>query len=149
MCGIAGIIHRGKPTNIGSEMSAMLQSMRHRGPDSTGYAVYGLPEAGEIVMRFKVAEREDMDRGFEIHRQVKERRAEVDARIQSLGGEIVSAEEGTEYAFRYQIKYAGDLRRLADYIEDVEGAEILSLGSALELIKDLGDANQVCGQYRL
>jgi len=80
---------------------------------------------------------------------VKERRAEVDARIQSLGGEIVSAEEATEYAFRYRIKYEGDLRRFSDYIEDVEGAEILSLGNSLELIKDLGDATQLCEQYRL
>jgi hypothetical protein len=41
------------------------------------------------------------------------------------------------------------LRRLADHIEDVDGAEILSIGHALELIKDLGDANRVCQQYRL
>jgi methylamine---glutamate N-methyltransferase subunit A len=149
MCGIAGIIHRGKPGNVGAEMTDMLRSLKHRGPDSTGYALYGLPEADEFVMRFKVAEGEDMQHGFDIHRQAKERRAEVDARIQSLGGEIIAADEATEYAFRYQVKYSGDLRRFADYIEDVEGAEILSLGSALELIKDLGDANQVCGQYRL
>ena len=105
MCGIAGIIHRGKPGNIGGEMTAMLRSLKHRGPDSTGYALYGPPGSGEFVMRFKVAEAEDMSHGFDIHRQVKERRAEVDARIQSLGGEIVSAEEATEYAFRYRIKY--------------------------------------------
>jgi hypothetical protein len=149
MCGIAGIIHRGKPGNIGGEMTAMLRSLKHRGPDSTGYALYGPPESGEFLMRFKVAEAEDMSHGFDIHRQVKERRAEVDARIQSLGGEIVSAEEATEYAFRYRIKYQGDLRRFSDYIEDVEGAEILSLGNSLELIKDLGDATQLCEQYRL
>ena len=38
MCGIAGIIHRGKSTNVGGEMQKMLQSLKHRGPDSTGYA---------------------------------------------------------------------------------------------------------------
>ena len=46
-------------------------------------------------------------------------------------------------------QYDGDLRRLADYIEDVEGAEILSIGIALELIKDLGDAPRVARQYSL
>jgi glutamine phosphoribosylpyrophosphate amidotransferase len=61
----------------------------------------------------------------------------------------VTAEVATEYAFRYRIKFDGDLRRLADYIEDVEGGEILSIGSALELIKDLGDATRVCEQYKL
>ena len=43
MCGIAGIIYRngngGRP--LGSDMTRMLQSMKHRGPDSTGYALYG------------------------------------------------------------------------------------------------------------
>ena len=38
---------------------------------------------------------------------------------------------------------------LADYIEDVEDVEILSIGHGLELIKDLGDANTVSGQYDL
>jgi glutamate synthase domain-containing protein 1 len=149
MCGIAGLIHRGKMSNIGAEMTAMLQSMKHRGPDSSGYAVYGLPESDQFIIRFKVAEQEDMHKGFDIHRQVKERRAEVDSRIQSLGGQVISAEEATEYAFRYRIGYQGDLRRFSDYIEDVDGAEILSIGTALELIKDLGDASQVAGQYRL
>ena len=41
MCGIAGIIHKGKSTNVGGEMQKMLQSLKHRGPDSTGYALYG------------------------------------------------------------------------------------------------------------
>jgi methylamine---glutamate N-methyltransferase subunit A len=149
MCGIAGIIHRGKKVNIGGEMTSMLQSMKHRGPDSSGYAVYGSPNPDQFVVRFKVAEQEDMQKGFEIHRQVKERRAEVDSRIKSLGAEIISAEEATEYAFRYRVRYPGDLRRFSDYIEDVEGAEILSIGTALELIKDLGDASRVAQQYHL
>ena len=33
--------------------------------------------------------------------------------------------------------------------EQIEGAEVLSFGSALELIKDLGDASQVSEQYGL
>ena len=36
MCGIAGLIHRDGATGVGKEMTAMLQSLRHRGPDSTG-----------------------------------------------------------------------------------------------------------------
>src|SRR5262249_4707839 len=34
-------------------------------------------------------------------------------------------------------------------IEEVEGAEILSIGNALELVKDLDDARRVCEQYKL
>ncbi len=149
MCGIAGIIHRGKTGAIGREMTLMLQSMKHRGPDSAGFAIYGTPRAGELAMRFKVAENEDLASGFEIHDQIKARRAAVDERIQSLGGEIVSAEQATEYAYLYRVKYDGDLRRFADYIEDVEDTEILSIGKGLELVKDLGDASQVSQQYKL
>ncbi len=149
MCGIAGLIHRGKTGDVGQEMTAMLQSLKHRGPDSTGYALYGRPNGQELVLRFKLAEQEEMSRGFEIHRKVKERRAEVGRRLAELGAKVIEEVEATEYAFRYRIHYDGDRRRLADYIEDIEGAEILSMGHRLELIKDLGDAARVASQYHL
>lgn len=149
MCGIAGLIHRGKSGAIGKEMTAMLQSLKHRGPDSTGFALYGVPDPGELVMRFKVAEQEDLAKGFAIHDHIKQRRAEVDRRLKELGVEVLSEQAATEYAYRYEFKFAGDLRRLADYLEDIPDAEILSLGNALELIKDLGDATRVSDQYEL
>ena len=56
MCGIAGIIHKGKSTNVGGEMQQMLQSLKHRGPDSTGYALYGTGGTQDYILRFKVGE---------------------------------------------------------------------------------------------
>ncbi len=85
MCGIAGLIHRNGSGNIGQEMTQMLQSLKHRGPDSTGYAIYGTPGRNEYVMRFKVAEQEDMAKGFDIHDEVKRRRAKVEERLNTLG----------------------------------------------------------------
>ena len=149
MCGIAGLIHRKKTGDIGTEMTKMLVSLKHRGPDSTGFALYGKPKGNELVLRFKVAEQEDMAKGFDIHQQVKDRRTEVDKRLTELGAKILKEEEATEYAFRYRIEYDGDRRKLADYIEDIDGAEILSMGLGLELIKDLGDATRVSEQYHL
>lgn len=149
MCGIAGLIHRGNSGAIGREMIAMLQSLKHRGPDSTGFALYGKRSGNQLVMRFKVAEQEDAKKGFRIRQQIKERKAEVGRRLAEIGAKVVSEETATDYAFRYTFDYGGDKRRLADYVEDVEGAEILSLGYALELIKDLGDATTVAGQYSL
>ena len=57
MCGIAGIIYRdgGGERHVGRDMTAMLQAMKHRGPDSTGYALYR-PEADGYVMHVKLAE---------------------------------------------------------------------------------------------
>ena len=63
MCGIAGIIHRNGTEDIGSEMTRMLQSMKHRGPDSSGFALYGPPD-DLFVMRLKLADpNEDRDFG--------------------------------------------------------------------------------------
>lgn len=149
MCGIAGLIHRGKSSDVGSEMTAMLQSLKHRGPDSTGFALYGNPIEGQYVMRFKVAEQEDMKRGFDIHQAVIERKAQVDSRLEEMGVNVVKKEQATEYSHRYTFSFDGDMKRLADFVEDIEGAEILSIGKGLELIKDLGDATVVSEQYSL
>ena len=149
MCGIAGIIHRGEQTNIGAEMTAMLQALKHRGPDSTGFALYGRPADNEYIMCCKVAEGEDIKSGFNIHQQITERKAALEQRMADLGVQIVSQEDVTEYACRYQINYDGELRGLIDFIEDIDNVEILSIGKALELIKDLGDASAVSGRYHL
>ena len=149
MCGIAGLIHRGKSADVGSELTSMLQALKHRGPDSTGFALYGHPRDDEYVMRFKVAEQEDMRHGFRIHDQVKERKAEVDKRLEESGVQKTAELDATEYAFRYRFSFNGDMKRTADYVEDIDGVEILSIGNALELIKDLGDATVVSEQYSL
>ncbi len=150
MCGIAGIIHReGKRGEIGREITLMLQAMKHRGPDSSGFAFYGDPREGELVMRLIVAEKESLSEGFEIHEEIKARKGEVKSRVESLGGKIVKQQEFMEYALLYRLEYCGDLRRLADYIEDIDGVEILSIGSRLEVIKDLGEAESVSEDYGL
>jgi len=130
-------------------MTAMLQSLKHRGPDSTGFALYGNPIEGQYIMRFKVAEQEDMKHGFDIHQAVKDRKQAVDQRLDELGVKIVNREQATEYSHRYTFSFDGDMRKMADFVEDVEGTEILSIGKGLELIKDLGDATVVSEQYSL
>jgi methylamine---glutamate N-methyltransferase subunit A len=149
MCGIAGVIHRDGVTSVGREMTAMLKSLKHRGPDSTGFAVYGASNPNEYVLRLKLAEQEDMTKDHHIRQKIRTRQAEVDKRLAELGAETVEVAEATPYAFRYRLRYAGDTRRLTTELEQIEGAEVLSFGSALELIKDLGDATQVSEQYGL
>jgi glutamate synthase domain-containing protein 1 len=149
MCGIAGVIHRGGATGVGQEMTAMLQSLKHRGPDSTGFAVYGLTTPDEYVMRLKLAEAEDLETDHKIRDKIRDRQAQVDTRLAELGVETLEVAEPRPYAFRYRLRYSGDTKQLATDIEQIEGAEVLSFGSALELIKDLGDATRVSGQYGL
>ncbi|MDC0238944.1 glutamine amidotransferase [Candidatus Thioglobus sp.] len=150
MCGIAGIIHKqaGKGANIGEQMTSMLQALKHRGPDSTGYAMYG-EDNGNQIMRFKVAEAADLEGSYDIHAAIEERLALIDSRLAELGVKVVKKESPTEYAHRYEIDFSGDMKKVADFVEDIEGVEILSIGNSLELIKDLGDAAIVSGQYGL
>ena len=80
MCGIAGIIYRegGGEHRIGRDMTAMLQAMKHRGPDSTGFALYR-PESEGYVMHVKLAEsngHQDFDLADRLNRLGIEQRLE-------------------------------------------------------------------------
>jgi glutamate synthase domain-containing protein 1 len=147
MCGIAGIIHRDGAASIGDELTAMLNSMKHRGPDSTGYAIYG-PADEMVIVRFMLAEPNDFT-GFGMDEKLERNRAEVESRLAKIGAEVATIQNETGYAFRATIRYGGDLKPLADYLEDIPGCKVLSLGSSLEIIKDLGDAYTVHDQYGL
>ncbi len=149
MCGIAGLIHRGNSSDIGAEMTSMLQSLKHRGPDSTGFALYGNGASDQYVMRFKAAEQEDMKNGFGMQDIIRKRKEQADARLAELGATVEVIDAPTDYSWRYVFRFGGDMRKLADYMEDIDGIEILSIGKALELIKDLGDAETVSNQYSL
>jgi len=147
MCGIAGIIYRDGAHPIGTDMTRMLQSMKHRGPDSTGYALYGKP-SNLVVMRYRLADA-NTPRDFEFSDRLQRNGAEVERRLVSIGARVQELEEETEYAFRVTLEYSGDLKELADYVEDVPDCEVLSLGNSLEIVKDLGDAETVSDGYRL
>jgi len=151
MCGIAGLIHRGKSTNVGKEMRDMLQSLKHRGPDSTGYALYGDNESKNYILRFKVGEnvKEGSSAEIEDSSVYENRKEQVNVAIDSMGVKIIEENKITPYSFRYIINTGDDLLELAQKIESVEMTEILSLGKSLELVKDLGDATVVANQYGL
>src|SRR2546428_9575325 len=145
MCGIAGIIYRdnGGSHNVGQDMTRMLQSMKHRGPDSTGYALYG-PVQQQLLMRYKLADSND-PRDFDFEQRLEHHRAEVERRLRALGAKNLEVEKETGYAYRVAFDYDGDLKAITDVVEDVPHAEGLSLGHSLQIVKDLGDAQEVAG----
>jgi methylamine---glutamate N-methyltransferase subunit A len=147
MCGIAGVIHKNGPSDIGAEITRMLQAMKHRGPDSTGFALYGQPTE-RVVMRIKLADpnsASELDFGERLERH----RLELEARLGKVGAMLDRIEIITEYACRVELDYEGDLKALVDYVEDIPGCEVLSIGHSLEIVKDLGDAVSVAEQYGL
>jgi glutamate synthase domain-containing protein 1 len=149
MCGIAGIIYKNGngAHRIGRDITAMLQAMKHRGPDSTGFALYRAP-AQEIVMRVKLADA-NTPRDLDFEDDLRRHRREVESRLRSAGADIRSIDESNEYSLTVTMHYDGDLKRLADHVESVPGAEVLSAGHSLEIVKDLGDARTVSAGYNL
>jgi glutamate synthase domain-containing protein 1 len=150
MCGIAGIIYRdgGGERRVGRDMTAMLQAMKHRGPDSTGYALYR-PEAEGYVMHVKLAE-SNGHQEFDLAERLNRQRADIEGRMKASGANISSIDATTsQHAMTVSFGFDGDLKQLADYIEDVRDTEVLSLGRSLEIIKDLGDAATVAADYKL
>jgi len=149
MCGIAGIIYRdgGGQRHVGRDMTAMLQAMKHRGPDSTGYALYR-PAAESYVMHVKLAE-VNGHRDFDFENRLRRQRIDVEARMKALGAHIERVDSSIEHALTVTFGHEGDLKQLADYVEDVRGVEVLSLGRSLEIVKDLGDAKTVADEYGL
>jgi glutamate synthase domain-containing protein 1 len=149
MCGIAGIIYKNGngAHRIGRDLTSMLQSMKHRGPDSTGYALYHAP-SHELTVRIKLADTTS-PRDLEFADDVGRRRRETEALLKAAGATVKATEEVNEYTYSATIDFHGDLKQLADYVESVPQAEVLSLGHSLEIIKDLGDARGVSAAYQL
>src|ERR687886_833307 len=116
MCGIAGILYRDGGANgaqaIGRDMTKMLQSMKHRGPDSTGYALYGQSQPA-ILMRYKLADA-NTPRDFEFDERLARPQRGVLARLAAAGAKVLDVREDTEYAYRVTLDYDADFKELAD-----------------------------------
>ncbi|MGB0097989.1 MAG: class II glutamine amidotransferase [Solirubrobacteraceae bacterium] len=149
MCGIAGIIYKNGngAHRLGRDMTQMLQAMKHRGPDSTGYALYHIPDR-ELVLRIKLADA-NTPRDIEFEDTLRRHRREVEQRLRAAGAVIRELEDVNEYTLSITMTYEGDLKTLADHAESVPDAEVLSAGHALEIVKDLGDAKTVAAGYHL
>ena len=86
MCGIAGILYKdgAEPETagqfgLGRNLITMLDGCQHRGPDSTGFALYHEPSGDdELRLRFFVGEDEE---AAETVAHIKAKLAELDAEV--------------------------------------------------------------------
>ena len=101
MCGIAGLIHRGKSSNVGQELQGMLQALRHRGEDSTGYALYGDTDGQNFIMRFKVGENvgEGSSSIMEDVSVYDERKKVVDQTLAEIGAKVIKEERDLQFTY--------------------------------------------------
>ena len=130
MCGLCGFVYKdaARTGSVGRVLHGMLVPMGRRGTDSTGIALYGAPEAGSYVVRARI----------EANPGTPERVLEA---MERAGGVRDHAMEGPN--LRARLTYDGDLGDLTDRIEAEPHVEVFSIGRSMEIVKEVGDANDV------
>jgi glutamate synthase domain-containing protein 1 len=138
MCGIAGILYKGTvhKANIGRALISMLDGCQHRGPDSTGFALYHDAVPGRLRLRFIVGGGPEAEASIE---RVKEKLESYQARIVE--------EERVGSSYRVDVEFAGDLQQFAYDME--HAAKLSSIGESLDIIKDIGGAHDVDTIYKV
>lgn len=143
MCGISARV-RYDGGAVGADIVELAAAMRHRGPDSTGFAVYGPRRERGFVVRGYLAER---SRLAAVLQQVTDLLGAFDS---SLLGEPTADDTTQEHVlFRLEIDDVADLRGWVNAVESIPGVELLSVGRSLEIIKDVGDAREVDAKHHV
>jgi methylamine---glutamate N-methyltransferase subunit A len=138
MCGIAGILFKknGTRAEVGKALIDMLDGCQHRGPDSTGFALYHDPVPGQLRLRFIVGQGADAELAIQ---RVKDK-------LRDYQAEIID-EERIGAGYRVDVRFHGDLQKFAYDME--EAAKVSSIGESLDIIKDVGGAHDVDNVYKV
>lgn len=131
MCGIAGILFKKPVSNqvLGRALADMMDGCQHRGPDSTGFALYEKEVAG-LRLRFLV----DDDGAIDRIRQAL-----------AANGATIQAERAEGATFVVEVAYSGEIRPFAYAME--HAAKLISIGSSLDIIKDVGTSKDLDAVY--
>lgn len=142
MCGIAGRILNA-PGRVGNDLVELMDAQAHRGSDSTGFAIYGIPRDTGYVVRAMGFERDRMSGDLEEFRAI----------LRAHGSDLVEdptwdAGRTRHYSVRMVIT---DPRDIAAWTQDADTIcdrlEIQSVGRSLEIVKDVGDACAVADKH--
>lgn len=137
MCGIAGILYKQAGTHeIGKTLIDMLDGCQHRGPDSTGFALYG-EDKDQLQLRF-IVPTEATARQNAID-NIASLLARYDATIES--------EQSVGCSYQIAVNFEGDLLDFTKHIE--EHAKLVSVGHTLDIIKDDGTAHELDEIYHV
>jgi glutamate synthase domain-containing protein 1 len=142
MCGISGIMYKRSVEEglapVGRDLVNMLQSMVHRGRDSSGITVAGERNDGDLIIRVWV---DDSTNSSEILKRSSDT-------ITSLGGQIENS--STQGSFlRLSVRFTGEVRKLAESLLNQQGLELHSIGKSSEVIKDVGTPNSIDGRHSI
>ena len=137
MCGIAGILYKNAAgRDTGKALIDMLDGCQHRGPDSTGFALYEEAHEDQLRLRFFVGEGAEAESAVQ---RIQEELAKQNAEL--LEDEII----GNNY--RVSVRFTGNLQHFSYAME--HNAKVISIGASLEIVKDVGSAHDVDDRYHV
>lgn len=122
-------------------MIGMLESMRHRGADSTGVTILGESISGNLLLRLH-APKSSLNGGNGRDPQRDEWIQQSLHAIEGSGAKILDR-SGENRFLRLTLDYDGDVRDLAEALYGLPDVQIHSIGRCSEVIKDVGDADEL------
>ncbi len=142
MCGIAGRILN-SPGKVGLDLVNLMDAQAHRGADSTGFAIYGEPMTTGYVLRGMGFDKASLDTDMDdFSSLLKDHSAKL------LRDPEILTDNNKHYCFRMEIS---DPKELTAWVADADTIsdriEIQSCGRSLEIIKDIGSAEQVADKH--
>ncbi len=141
MCGIAGLILK-EPGDVGSMLARMLDGCQHRGPDSTGFAMYHERGGAEsLLCRVYMGCKEGAPDAASKEAKVKEI-------LERFGAKTLSRSYELEH-LRLEIAYGKEVKPLCYALENEAKVEIFSMGRSLEIVKGIGSAWDVDRDYKI
>ena len=155
MCGIAGVMfkHGGSGLSAGRALIDMLDGCQHRGPDSTGFALYEEARPGHLRLRFLVEDEEgeagagaDGNGAAGQGGGAEAAVAGIRATLEEHGAAIVDDERAGN-SYRVVVRFAGDVRKLTYDME--HAATLISIGESLDIRKDVGGAHEVDERFHV
>ncbi len=137
MCGIAGVLYKHQGSHdIGKTLINMLDGCQHRGPDSTGFALYG-DEKEQLQLRFIVPTDE----------AARQKAIENIGTLLAKHGASIDTEQSVACSYQIGVNFDGNLLDLTKDFE--EHAKLVSVGHTLDIIKDDGTAKEVDQTYKV
>lgn len=141
MCAIAGILFKQHPSDgfhmtTGAALTAILDATLHRGPDSTGWALYHEPLDDQLRLRFFISANGGREQDIE----------KIHTTLAAEQVEIVSADVlGCTYGVT--ARFDGDVLALTHAIE--RQVRLVSMGASLDIVKDVGQPYELAPQYHI
>jgi glutamine phosphoribosylpyrophosphate amidotransferase len=145
MCGILGYFRKNAANDdhLGATMLSMLQALGRRGPDSAGVALVGPAHRAGYIVRVQAGDELEM---------TKQAIAANHQAIQNFAGTLDGASDLSANGVYVRFVLAGqlDLPALTAAIESLgEGIEVLSIGHAMELAKEVGTPNLLESKHHI